>query len=81
MSPFLRSECHNHVVLQDPETNITIGLVLPDDLTSDEYIVELISPIDYFWTGVSLGGTMANSLLLVVWPNDGEVVFSARWTA
>ena len=67
--------------MQDPVLDITVGVVLPTDETSTEYIVQMAAPAAYGWTGVSMGGQMANSLLFVMWPNDNEVVLSTRWTA
>ncbi len=57
-----------------------MGFVLPEDDTSTEYIVQMVAPVSYGYTGISMGGTMANSLLFVMWPNDNEIVFSTRWT-
>lgn len=65
---------------QDPDLDITVGFVLPEDDTSTEYIVQMVAPVTYGYTGISMGGTMANSLLFVMWPNDNEIVFSTRWT-
>jgi len=64
----------------DPDLDITVGFVLPEDDTSTEYIVQMVAPVSYGYTGISMGGTMANSLLFVMWPNDNEIVFSTRWT-
>lgn len=65
---------------QDPDLDITVGFVLPPDDSSTEYIVQIVAPVSYGWTGISMSGTMANGLLFVMWPNDGEIVFSTRWT-
>ena len=56
-------------------------MIMPTSLTSNEYAFEIVAPASYGYTGVSMGGQMADSLLFVVWPNAGEVVFSTRWTS
>lgn len=66
---------------QDPVLDITLGFVLPPDTTSDEYIVQMVAPASYGYTGLSMAGTMANSLLFVLWPNGDEIVLGTRWTA
>lgn len=71
---------------QDPTLDITVGIVLPPLSTgstpnSTEFIAEIVAPVSYGWTGVSMGGQMANSLLFVTWPNGEDVVFSPRWTS
>ncbi|WYZ41414.1 hypothetical protein EsH8_V_000309 [Colletotrichum jinshuiense] len=33
------------------------------------------------WCGISLGGTMTNKLLLMAWPNGGEILTSFRWSS
>jgi len=65
----------------DPDLDITVGFILPEDDTSTEYIVQMVAPVTYGYTGVSMGGTMANSLLFVMWPYDNEIVFSTRWSS
>lgn len=54
---------------------------MPEGATYSEYIVQMVAPVSYGYTGVSMSGTMANGLLFVMWPNAGEIVFSTRWTA
>ncbi|EGN94368.1 hypothetical protein SERLA73DRAFT_77778 [Serpula lacrymans var. lacrymans S7.3] len=67
----------------DPVYNVTYGFVLPPLVTtgtnSTEFIGEIVAPLDAQWIGLSLGGAMLNSLLLVAWPNANSVVFSSRY--
>ncbi|KII89157.1 hypothetical protein PLICRDRAFT_40791 [Plicaturopsis crispa FD-325 SS-3] len=72
----------------DPSLNITIGLVLPpleptgsSTANSTEFIAQIVAPASYGWTGLSVGGTMANSLLFPVWPSGDDVILGPRWTA
>lgn len=65
----------------------TFGAALPEDaLTTDatEFIgyLQCASPDPTIqgWCGVSFGGTMTNSLLLTMWPNDGEILTSFRFS-
>lgn len=62
---------------------VTFGYVFPPaDSTgalADEFIGEVVSPIATKWVGVSPAGTMLQSLLLVSWPNGGEIISSARF--
>ncbi|KAJ5504767.1 hypothetical protein N7463_007641 [Penicillium fimorum] len=65
----------------------TFGLALPSDaLTTDatEFIGYLLcsSTNATFtgWCGVSLGGTMTDSLLLLAYPNGGDILTSFRYT-
>ncbi|KAL1862980.1 hypothetical protein VTK73DRAFT_6524 [Phialemonium thermophilum] len=65
---------------------LTFGVALPSDaLTKDatEFIGYLkCSSKDATstgWCGVSLGGPMTNSLLLMAWPYDGEILTSFRY--
>jgi len=64
----------------DPELDITIGLVLPDPPT-DEFIVQMVAPASYGYTGLSVGGTMADSLLFTLWPYNNEIILGTRWTS
>ncbi|KAI8989711.1 hypothetical protein BD414DRAFT_484998 [Trametes punicea] len=67
---------------KDPDLDMTIGLVLPPDSTppSDEYIVNFVVPVSYGWSGISMGGQMANSLLFTMWPYNTEIMLGSRWT-
>ncbi|EGN94369.1 hypothetical protein SERLA73DRAFT_171373 [Serpula lacrymans var. lacrymans S7.3] len=68
----------------DPVYDVTYGLVFPPLVTtgtnSTEFIGEIVAPIGAQWIGLSLGGAMLDSLLLVAWPNINSVVFSSRYT-
>ncbi|ROW04606.1 hypothetical protein VPNG_07433 [Cytospora leucostoma] len=64
----------------------TFGTALPSDaLTTDatEFIGYLQcaspDPTVQGWCGISFGGAMTNSLLLAIWPNDGEILTSFRY--
>ncbi len=61
---------------------MTIGVVLPPVSTppSDEYIVQLVAPASYGWTGISMGGQMSNSLLFPLWIDDNKIMLGPRWT-
>ena len=58
-----------------------MGVVLPplSDPPSDEYIVQLVAPVSYGWSGISMGGAMTNSLLFPMWPNGNEIMVGPRW--
>nr|VWO94841.1 Beta-xylanase (EC [Ganoderma boninense] len=60
---------------------MTIGVILPPLATppSDEYIVQMVVPVSYGWSGISMGGQMTNSLLVPFWPNGDEIVLGPRW--
>nr|WFD55757.1 cellobiose dehydrogenase [Coprinellus micaceus] len=63
----------------DPVHGVTYGYTLPPlNAGYDEFIGEIVAPIEAKWVGASPAGGMLNNLLLVAWPNDGNVVFSAR---
>ncbi|KAI0822858.1 CBD9-like protein [Trametes gibbosa] len=68
--------------ITDSTLDMTIGIVLPPDATpaSDEYLVNFIVPASFGWSGISMGGQMANSLLFTMWPNGDEIMLGARWT-
>ena len=61
---------------------MTIGLILPPISTppSDEYIVQIVAPASYGWTGISMGGQMSNSLLFPLWTNSNKIMLGPRWT-
>ncbi len=63
--------------------NITMGLVFPPPTSSpsNEYIVQLVAPVSYGWTGFSAGGSMADSLLFTLWPYNNKIMLGARWTS
>ncbi|KAJ5425390.1 hypothetical protein N7465_000460 [Penicillium sp. CMV-2018d] len=65
----------------------TFGIALPSDaLTTDasEFIGYLLcssqNTTSTGWCGVSLGGTMTNSLLLLAYPHGGSILTSFRYT-
>lgn len=63
----------------DPVHGVTYGYTLPPlDAGYDEFIGEIVAPIEAKWVGASPNGGMLNNLLLVAWPNGGQIVFSSR---
>ncbi|KAI1437222.1 fungal cellulose binding domain-containing protein [Xylaria sp. CBS 124048] len=65
---------------------MTIGIALPEDgLTNDatEFIGYLLCPSNSTtltgWCGISMGGPMTNSLLLMAYPYEDEVLTSFRY--
>nr|AAU12274.1 cellulose binding iron reductase [Phanerodontia chrysosporium] len=67
----------------DPDFDVTVGFVLPPISTppSDEFIVQLVAPVSNGYTGISVGGTMADSLLFTLWPYNNELILGPRWTS
>ncbi|KAI0797654.1 carbohydrate-binding cytochrome b562 [Abortiporus biennis] len=67
----------------DPVMNMTIGLVFPPLSTppSDEYMVQMVAPASFGWSGLSVGGTMADSLLFTLWPYNDQIMLGTRWTS
>ncbi|KIY69812.1 iron reductase domain protein [Cylindrobasidium torrendii FP15055 ss-10] len=65
--------------LTDSDTGFTIGIALPETIGTD-FIGQVILPLNNSagWAGTSLGGGMTNSILLVAWPNAGEILTSFR---
>lgn len=57
----------------------TFGIALPENPTTD-FIAQVQAPITNGggWAGFSMGQSMTGNLLVVAWPNDGEVVSSFR---
>lgn len=74
----------NSIVFQgytDPVHNVTYGTVFPPlSADSTEFIGEFVVPVANQWVGISFGGAMADSLLLVAWPYENTIISSARWT-
>ena len=68
---------------QDPDLDVTVGFVLPPVTTppSDEFIVQMVAPVTDGYSGLSVGGTMANSLLFTLWPYNNEIILGPRWTS
>ncbi|KAL9714475.1 substrate-specific activator of APC-dependent proteolysis [Leucoagaricus gongylophorus] len=62
---------------------MTFGYIFPPlDSTgslANEFIGEIVAPLDARWAGVSPGGQMLQNLLLTVWPNGNSIVRSARY--
>jgi hypothetical protein len=65
--------------LQEPVHDVSYGFVFPESTTGDEFIGEILAPIDAQWIGIALGGAMAGDLLLVAWPNGNSIVSSTRF--
>jgi cellobiose dehydrogenase (acceptor) len=67
-----------------PGYDMTFSVALPvqpaSGLGPTDFIGEILAPISAAWVGFSLGGSMADSLLLLVWPNGNEFVTNTRWT-
>ncbi|KAL1691086.1 hypothetical protein GGG16DRAFT_54323, partial [Schizophyllum commune] len=63
----------------DPETGYIFGIALPETVGTD-FIGQVVAPLTdgAGWAGVSLGGAMVGPLLVVTWPNEGEVQHSFR---
>ncbi|UPX20556.1 Cellobiose dehydrogenase (acceptor) [Ascochyta rabiei] len=63
----------------DAKTGYTFGIALPEKPTTD-FIAQIQAPITNGggWAGFSMGQSMTGNLLVVAWPNDGEVVSSFR---
>ena len=63
----------------DAKTGYTFGLALPENPTTD-FIAQIQAPITNGggWAGFSMGQSMTGNLLVVAWPNDGEVISSFR---
>jgi cellobiose dehydrogenase (acceptor) len=66
--------------LDEPVHGVTYGFVFPESTTGDEFIGEIIAPVEAKWIGIALGGAMAGDLLLVSWPNGDSIVSSTRFT-
>lgn len=77
------TDSDNGIVFQgytDPVYSITYGAVFPPlSESSTEFIGEIIAPVETKWVGLSLGGAMLKSLLLVAWPYEGAIVSSTRY--
>ncbi|KAK2760175.1 hypothetical protein FQN54_002242 [Arachnomyces sp. PD_36] len=68
------------------EGGFTWGFALPPDaetVDATEYIGIIIgsTPEGAGWAGISHGGPMTSSLLLVVWPNEDKVLTSFRYAS
>ncbi|KAI0647339.1 hypothetical protein C8Q79DRAFT_1009446 [Trametes meyenii] len=67
--------------ISDPDLEMTIGIVLPPDATpaSTEYLVNMVAPVSFGWSGISMGGQMSNSLLFTMWPDNSKIMLGPRW--
>jgi len=67
----------------EPVHGMTFGYIFPPlDSTgslANEFIGEIVAPLDAKWAGVSPGGQMLQNLLLTAWPNGNSIVRSARY--
>ncbi|KAF1351525.1 choline dehydrogenase [Lizonia empirigonia] len=63
----------------DAKTGFTFGIALPENPTTD-FIAQIQAPITNGggWAGFSMGQSMTGNLLVVAWPNEGEIVSSFR---
>lgn len=67
--------------ITDPVHLVTYGYIFPPVAdNSNEFIGEIVAPINTLWAGVSPIGAMLQSLLLVAWPNGNSIVRSARYS-
>lgn len=62
---------------QKSVANYSFGIALPENPTTD-FIGRLSANTLTGWAGVSFAGSMLNTMLLVAWTNNGEVVPSLR---
>ncbi|KAF8584272.1 hypothetical protein K439DRAFT_1150670 [Ramaria rubella] len=71
----------NFQAYTDPVHLVTYAATFPTATSgagSTEFIGEIIAPVANQWVGLSVGGAMLNSLLLVAWPNGNAIVASPR---
>ncbi|KAG2415949.1 hypothetical protein HFD88_007141 [Aspergillus terreus] len=66
----------------DETTGFCFGVALPESVDSD-FVGQLVVPLSESkgWGGVSLGGSMTQTLLLAAWPNGDSVVSTLRKTS
>ena len=57
------------------------GIALPANSTGNTDFIATIGGKGTGWSGVSLGGTMLNKLLIAAWPNSQAIVSTFRKTA
>jgi len=65
------------VFQQTTKGDYSFGISLPAKSNGD-FIGRISNKGAKGWAGVSLGGPMANSLMVIVWPNDKKVVATVR---
>ncbi len=62
---------------------VTYGYIFPPLGSSgslgNEFIGEIVSPVATKWAGASPVGSMLQALLIVAWPNNGQIVNSVRF--
>lgn len=58
--------------------DLTIGVAFPTSTSSTEFIGEIVATRNVAYAGYDLGGAMANNLMLIVWPNGNNFVWSTR---
>lgn len=63
-----------------PSNGFFFGLALPANETGNTDFIATIGGKGTGWSGVSLGGSMVNKLLIVSWPNSQAIVSSFRKT-
>jgi cellobiose dehydrogenase (acceptor) len=61
------------------KSGFKFGIALPENPTTD-FIAQIQAPLTKGdgWAGFSMGQSMKGNLLVVAWPNEGEVVSSFR---
>lgn len=69
--------------LTDPQNpsatfDLTIGAAYPTDTTRTEFIGEIVATKNANWVGYDMGGSMANNLMILVWLNGNNFVYSTR---
>lgn len=61
------------------DEGVTYRVALPDVSEAPfDTILQVVSPIEYGWSGFSWGGRMAYNPLLVNWVNGEDVISSSR---
>ncbi|KAG8842600.1 hypothetical protein FRB91_004077, partial [Serendipita sp. 411] len=61
--------------------DLTIGVAFPTSTASTEFIGEIIGTNNVVWAGYDLAASMANNLMIIVWRNGNNFVYSARMAA
>jgi cellobiose dehydrogenase (acceptor) len=78
-SPYLDENTGINFTGYQHTSGYRFGIALPENPTTD-FIAQIQAPITNGggWAGFSMGQSMTGNLLVVAWPNDGEVVSSFR---
>jgi Cytochrome domain of cellobiose dehydrogenase len=59
---------------------VTYKVAIPDSAgTSYPMVMSITAPVNTSWAGLSTGGCMLRSPLIVAWQNGTSVAVSARW--